>query len=88
VKWVVKHQLRTKPFDDEPFDAGIEADEDADPKKYIEQLTGKLGQSLRKYNDSKRSTEFRVREICGEFFVNNLQAKWMLTTKVILSKKS
>jgi len=38
-----------KPFDDEPFDAGIDADETSDPKKFIQQLTGKLGQSIRKY---------------------------------------
>lgn len=42
-----------KPFDDEPFDAGVEADEATDPEKYIQQLSGKLGQSLRSYsNDS------------------------------------
>lgn len=34
------------------FDAGVEADENTDPKKYIQQLTGKLSQSLRKYNQS------------------------------------
>ena len=33
------------------FDAGVEANEDEDPKKYIQQLTGKLSQSLRKYNE-------------------------------------
>ena len=32
------------------FDAGVEADENEDPKKYIQQLSGKLSQSLRKYN--------------------------------------
>ena len=42
-----------KPFDAEPFDAGVEADEQSDPKKFIEQLTGKLGQSLRKYNEDQ-----------------------------------
>ena len=35
---------------DTNFDAGVEANEDEDPKKYIQQLTGKLSQSLRKYN--------------------------------------
>lgn len=39
-----------KPFDDTPFDAGVEANEDEDPKTYIQQLAGKLGNSLRKYN--------------------------------------
>ena len=39
------------PFDSN-FDAGVEADEDEDPKKFIQQLTGKLSQSLRSYNES------------------------------------
>lgn len=34
------------------FDAGVDADENTDPKKFIQQLTGKLSQSLRKYNQS------------------------------------
>lgn len=37
---------------DSNFDAGIDADEESDPKKYIQQLTGKLSQSLRSYNDN------------------------------------
>lgn len=37
---------------DTNFDAGVDADEDSDPKKYIQQLTGKLSQSLRKYNEN------------------------------------
>ena len=36
---------------DTGFDAGVEADEDEDPKKFIQQLTGKLSQSLNKYNN-------------------------------------
>ncbi len=47
-----------KPFDDEPFDAGVKADEDVDPKKYIEQLSGKLGQSLRQYTEDKGQPDF------------------------------
>ena len=39
------------PFDSN-FDAGVEANEETDPKKYIQQLTGKLAQTLRKYNQS------------------------------------
>lgn len=35
---------------DTNFDAGVEADEDSDPKKYIQQLTGKLSQKLDSYN--------------------------------------
>lgn len=38
---------------DADFDAGVEADEENDPKKFIQQLTGKLSQSLRKYNESR-----------------------------------
>lgn len=37
---------------DTNFDAGVEADESTDPKKYIQQLTGKLSQSLRAYNEN------------------------------------
>jgi hypothetical protein len=47
-----------EPFDDTPFDAGVEADEDEDPEKYIQQLAGKLGTSLRKYNDERGEPDF------------------------------
>lgn len=47
-----------KPFDDEPFDAGVEADEDESPEKYIQQLSGKLGQSLRSYTDDLAEPDF------------------------------
>lgn len=40
------------PFDTN-FDAGVEANEETDPKKYIQQLTGKLSQSLRSYNEGQ-----------------------------------
>ena len=36
---------------DTNFDAGVEADEESDPKKYIQQLTGKLSQTLVSYNN-------------------------------------
>jgi hypothetical protein len=39
------------PFDTN-FDAGVDANEETDPKKYIQQLTGKLSQSLRSYNEN------------------------------------
>ncbi len=42
-----------KPFDDEPFDAGVEADEDEDPEKFIQQLAGKIGTSLRAYTNER-----------------------------------
>jgi hypothetical protein len=38
---------------DTNFDPGVEADENTDPKKFIQQLTGKLSQSLRTYNDEQ-----------------------------------
>ena len=57
-----------KPFDDEPFDAGVEADEETDPKKFIEQLTGKLGQSLRKYNEEQGQPDFDLEK----FVINSI----------------
>ena len=42
---------------DTGFDAGVEADPDEDPKKYIQQLTGKLSQELRKYNNEVSDEE-------------------------------
>jgi hypothetical protein len=57
-----------KPFDDEPFDAGVDADEESDPKKFIEQLTGKLGQSLRTYNDEQGGPDFELEK----FAINSL----------------
>ena len=40
-----------KPFDDTPLDTGVEASEDEDPKKFIQQLSGKIGTSLRSYTE-------------------------------------
>lgn len=57
-----------KPFDDEPFNAGVEADEESDPKKFIEQLTGKLGQSLRKYNEEQGQPDYELEK----FAINSL----------------
>jgi hypothetical protein len=57
-----------KPFKDEPFDAGVEADEESDPKKFIQQLTGKLGQSLRKYNDNQGQPDLELEK----FAINSL----------------
>ena len=39
------------------FDAGVEANEETDPEKFIQQLTGKLSQSLKKYNDENGDDE-------------------------------
>ena len=42
---------------DTNFDPGVEADEDTDPKRFIQQLTGKLSQSLNKYNNEQGEDE-------------------------------
>jgi hypothetical protein len=47
-------------FEKEPFDAGVEADEETDPKKFIEQLSGKLGQSLRQYTKEQGQPDFEL----------------------------
>lgn len=39
------------------FDAGVEADPESDPKKYLQQLTGKLSQELRKYNNEQEQPD-------------------------------
>ena len=38
---------------DSNFDAGVEADEESDPKHYIQQLTGKLSQSINSFNSEQ-----------------------------------
>lgn len=42
---------------DTNFDAGVDADENADPKKFIQQLTGKLSQTLRTYNQNQNDPD-------------------------------
>lgn len=56
------------PFEKEPFDAGVEADEDTDPKKFIQQLSGKLGESLRKYSEEQGQPDFELEK----FAVNSV----------------
>jgi hypothetical protein len=48
------------PFEKEPFDAGVDADEESDPKKFIEQLSGKLGQSLRQFSKDQGQPDFEL----------------------------
>jgi len=57
-----------KPFNDEPFEAGVEADETEDPKQYIQQLAGKIGQSLRKYEKDIGDPDFELEK----FVVNSV----------------
>ena len=47
-----KGQDTENPYDSN-FDAGVNADEEEDPRTYIQQLTGKLSQSLRAYNEDR-----------------------------------
>jgi hypothetical protein len=56
------------PFEKEPFNAGVEADEDSNPKKFIQQLSGKLGQSLRKYTEEQGQPDFELEK----FAVNSV----------------
>lgn len=53
-------------FGKEKFDAGIDVDEDVDPKKFIEQLVGKLAQSLRSYNETNQDPDL------NKFAVNSV----------------
>lgn len=59
---------------DNDFDAEVEADENEDPKKYIQQLSGKLSQSLRKYNDSLQKPDIETNKYAAGM-VNNTVAK-------------
>lgn len=43
--------------ENQEFDAGVEADSENEPKKYIQQLTGKLSQELRKYNQEQQNQD-------------------------------
>ena len=44
-------------FSDDEFDAGVDANSDVDPKKYIQQLSGKLSQELRSYNQEQETPD-------------------------------
>lgn len=51
---------------DTNFDAGVDANEQEDPKKFIQQLTGKLSQSLRKYNNEQPQPDAELSKyVCG-----------------------
>ena len=62
----VQPEENDKPFDDEGFDAGIDVDEDKDPKNYIEKLTGKLAQKIRDYNKINQDSDL------NKFVINSL----------------
>ena len=51
---------------DTNFDAGVDANEQEDPKKFIQQLTGKLSQSLRNYNNEQPQPDAELSKyVCG-----------------------
>ena len=51
---------------DTNFDAGVAANEQEDPKKFIQQLTGKLSQSLRNYNKEQPQPDAELSKyVCG-----------------------
>jgi hypothetical protein len=56
------------PFEKKPFDAGVEADEESDPKKFIQQLAGKIGQSLRDYEKGLDNPDFELEK----FVINSV----------------
>ena len=56
------------PFEKEPFDAGIDVDEESDPKKFIEKLSGKIGQSLRDYTQKQGQPDLELEK----FAINSL----------------
>lgn len=57
---------------DTNFDAGVEADEDEDPKKYIQQLTGKLSQELGKYNNELGEPDIELNKYVGGMIVKQV----------------
>jgi hypothetical protein len=57
---------------DTNFDAGVEADEDEDPKKYIQQLTGKLSQELGKYNNELGEPDEELSKYVGGMIVKQV----------------
>jgi hypothetical protein len=74
-----------KPFDDkEPFDAGVEANEETDPKKFIEQLSGKIGQSLRKFTETQGQPDFELEKFAIIHYYRQLILLRWITIKTIL----
>jgi hypothetical protein len=56
------------PFEKKPFDAGVDVDEESDPKKFIQQLAGKIGQSLRDYEKGLGNPDFELEK----FVINSV----------------
>lgn len=47
-------------FGKKTFDAGVEASEETDPTKFIQQLSGKLGQSIRDYSEKNGQADLEL----------------------------
>ena len=61
-------EVSDNPFEKEKFDPQVGVDEDADPKKFLEKLTGKLATSLRDYNEGETDAAL------NKFIVNSIVA--------------
>lgn len=72
---------------DTNFDAGVEADEDEDPKKYIQQLTGKLSQELGKYNNELGEPDIELSKYVGGMIVKQVAKNMDEPSKKELIKK-
>lgn len=72
---------------DTNFDAGVEADEDEDPKKYIQQLTGKLSQELGKYNNELGEPDTELSKYVGGMIVKQVAKNMGEEDKKELIKK-
>lgn len=58
----------TSPFDTN-FDPGVEADEETDPKHFIQQLTGKLSTSLNSFNNDNGEPDPGLCKYVGKMIV-------------------
>lgn len=54
---------------DTNFDAGVEADEETDPKRYIQQLTGKLSTTLNSFNNDNGEPDEGLCKYVGKMIV-------------------
>lgn len=74
---------------DTNFDAGVDADENTDPKKYIQQLCGKLSQSLRKYNSEQPQVDSELSKyVAGMILKQSVEGLTDSDKKDIIDKVS
>ena len=58
------------PMNKEKFDAGIDANEDEDPKKYIQKLAGKLTQKLQSYNQEQKEPDEELNKYVASMIIS------------------